>query len=115
VGRSAVFSAMERRATVIAGVLKRQIDEAKTVGANQVGNRRRHRDCGYSAGGGRGGCGRRKYRRKDDRQGQAGGVYASVVEAPQNAAEYPLCKGGESIQFDRKTLEFMAEALRDGS
>src|ERR1700719_630470 len=34
VGRSAVFTAKQRGATVIAGVLKRQIDE--TVGANQV-------------------------------------------------------------------------------
>ena len=36
VGRSAVFTAKERAATVIAGVLKRQMDEAKTVGADQV-------------------------------------------------------------------------------
>src|ERR1700674_3464339 len=36
VGRSAVFTAKARGATVIAGVLKRQIDETKTVGANQV-------------------------------------------------------------------------------
>src|SRR6202161_1343818 len=36
VGRSGVFTAKERGATVIAGVLKRQMDEAKTVGADQV-------------------------------------------------------------------------------
>src|ERR1700689_984939 len=36
VGRSAVFTAKQRGATVIAGVLKKQIDEAKTVGANQA-------------------------------------------------------------------------------
>src|ERR1700678_2508837 len=36
VGRSAVFTAKDRGATVIAGVLKKQFDEAKTVGANQV-------------------------------------------------------------------------------
>src|ERR1700728_3957184 len=36
VGRSAVFTAKERGATVIAGVLKRQMDGAKTVGADQV-------------------------------------------------------------------------------
>src|SRR6202451_3298273 len=36
VGRSAVFTAKEHGATVIAGVLKRQMDEAKTVGADQV-------------------------------------------------------------------------------
>src|SRR5271169_2831756 len=36
VGRSAVFTAKQRGATVIAGGLKRQMDEAKTVGADQV-------------------------------------------------------------------------------
>src|ERR1700740_1417991 len=36
VGRSAVFTAKQRGATVIAGVLKRQMGEAKTIGADQV-------------------------------------------------------------------------------
>jgi len=36
VGRSAVFTAKTRGATVIAGVLRRQIDGAKTIGADQV-------------------------------------------------------------------------------
>src|SRR5580692_4798692 len=36
VGRSAVFTAKQRGATVIAGVLKRQMDEAKTIGADQA-------------------------------------------------------------------------------
>src|SRR6202042_245159 len=36
VGRSAVFTAKTRGATVIAGVLTRQIDGAKTIGADQV-------------------------------------------------------------------------------
>src|SRR6204780_4499639 len=36
VGRSAGFTAKELGATVIAGVLKRKTDEAKTVGADQV-------------------------------------------------------------------------------
>src|SRR6202522_1894005 len=36
VGRSAAFTAKQRGATVIAGVLKRQFDQAKTVGADQV-------------------------------------------------------------------------------
>ena len=72
VGRSAVFTAKERGATVIAGVLKRQMDEAKTVGADQVGrNRRRHSDCESSAARRGGGYGRRKNRREADRQGQA--------------------------------------------
>src|SRR5262249_32399335 len=36
VGRSAVFTAKQQGGTVIAGVLKKQMDEAKTVGADQV-------------------------------------------------------------------------------
>src|SRR5580658_3658769 len=36
VGRSAVFTAKDRGATVDAGILKRQFNEAKTVGADQV-------------------------------------------------------------------------------
>ncbi|HST11385.1 MAG TPA: NADP-dependent oxidoreductase, partial [Terriglobales bacterium] len=36
VGRSAVFTAKTRGATVIAGVLKKQLDKAKSVGADQV-------------------------------------------------------------------------------
>jgi NADPH:quinone reductase-like Zn-dependent oxidoreductase len=44
-----------------------------------------------------------------------GGVYASVVEAPQNAGQYPSVKVVHVFsKFDRKTLEFMAEAVRDG-
>jgi NADPH:quinone reductase-like Zn-dependent oxidoreductase len=44
-----------------------------------------------------------------------GGVYASVVGPPQNAAEYPSVKVVKVFsKFDRKTLEFMAEAVRDG-
>jgi NADPH:quinone reductase-like Zn-dependent oxidoreductase len=36
VGRSAVFTAKDRGAIVIAGVLKRQMDEGKAIGADQV-------------------------------------------------------------------------------
>src|ERR1700734_2511427 len=44
-----------------------------------------------------------------------GGVYASVVGAPQNAAKYLSVKVVKVFsKFDRKTLQFMAEAVRDG-
>jgi NADPH:quinone reductase-like Zn-dependent oxidoreductase len=44
-----------------------------------------------------------------------GGVFASVVGAPQNAAKYPSVKAVFVFsKFDRETLEFMAEAVRDG-
>ena len=36
VGRSAVFTAKDRGATVIAGVLQKQMDQAKTIGADQM-------------------------------------------------------------------------------
>lgn len=46
---------------------------------------------------------------------KAGGIYASVVEPPRNAAQYPSVKIVHVFsKFDRKTLEFMAEAVRDG-
>jgi hypothetical protein len=46
---------------------------------------------------------------------KTGGVFASVVAALQNAAEYPSVWVAFVLsKFDRKTLEFMAEAVRDG-
>jgi NADPH:quinone reductase-like Zn-dependent oxidoreductase len=116
VGRSAVFTAKERGATVIAGVLKRQMDEAKTVGADQVVATDDDAaianlpplDAVADAVGGR-------TAEKLIAKVKPGGVYASVVEAPQNAAKYPSVKVAHVFsKFDRKTLEFMAEAVRDG-
>jgi NADPH:quinone reductase-like Zn-dependent oxidoreductase len=116
VGRSAVFTAKERGATVIAGVLKRQIDEAKTVSADQVVATD---DDGAIASlppvdavadtvGGR-------TAEKLIGKVKAGGVYASVVGTPQSAAYYPSVKVVHVFsKFDRKTLEFMAAAVRDG-
>ena len=44
-----------------------------------------------------------------------GGVFATVLAPPQNAANYPSVKVVHVFsKFDRKTLEFMAEAVRDG-
>jgi NADPH:quinone reductase-like Zn-dependent oxidoreductase len=115
VGRSAVFTAKARGATVIAGVLKRQIDEAKTIGANQViatddtaiADIPPMEAVADAVGG--------RTAEKMIARVKPGGVYASVVEAPQNAAEYPSVKVVKVFsKFDRKTLEFMAEAVRDG-
>jgi NADPH:quinone reductase-like Zn-dependent oxidoreductase len=116
VGRSAVFTAKQRGATVIAGVLKRQIDEAKTVGADQVVTTDDDTaiaslsplDAIADTVGGR-------TAEKLIAKVKAGGVYASVVEAPQNAAKYPSVRMAHVFsKFDRKTLESMAEAVRDG-
>ena len=116
VGRSAVFTAKQRGATVIAGILKRQIDEAKTVGADQVvatdddnaiANLPPLDAVADTVGG--------RTAEKLIAKVKPGGVYASVVGPPQNAAKYPSVKVVHVFsKFDRKTLEFMAEAVRDG-
>jgi NADPH:quinone reductase-like Zn-dependent oxidoreductase len=116
VGRSAVFTAKDRGATVIAGVLKRQTDAAKTIGADQVVATDDDTaianlpplDAVADAVGGR-------TAEKLIAKVKPGGVYASVVGAPQNAAKYPSVKVMPVFsKFDRETLEFMAEAVRDG-
>jgi NADPH:quinone reductase-like Zn-dependent oxidoreductase len=116
VGRSAVFTAKERGATVIAGVLKRQMDEAKTVGADQVVATDDDTaianlpplDAVADAVDG-------KTAEKLIARVKSGGVFASVLGPPQNAAMYPSVKVVPVFsKFDRKTLEFMAQAVRDG-
>jgi NADPH:quinone reductase-like Zn-dependent oxidoreductase len=116
VGRSAVFTAKHLGATVIAGVLKRQMDEAKTVGADQlvatdddnaIANLPSLDAVADTVGG--------KLAEKLIAKVKAGGVFASVVGAPQNAAKYPAVKAVPVFShFDRDTLQFMAEAVRDG-
>ena len=118
VGRSAVFTAKQRGATVIAGVLKTQMDEAakKTIGADQlvatdddnaIANLPMLDVVADTVNG--------KTAEKLIAKVKPGGVYASVVGAPQNAAKYPSVKVVPVFsKFDRKTLEFMAEAVRDG-
>lgn len=116
VGRSAVFTAKQRGATVMAGVLKRQIEEAKSVGADQVvatdddtaiANLAPLDAVADTVGG--------RIAEKLIAKVKPGGVYTSVVQVPQNAATYPAVKVVHVFsKFDRKTLEFMAEAVRDG-
>jgi NADPH:quinone reductase-like Zn-dependent oxidoreductase len=116
VGRSAVFTAKARGATVIAGVLKRQIDEAKTVGADQavatddetaIVNLAPLDAVADTVDG--------KTAEKLIAKVKQGGVFASVLGPPQSAAYYPSVRVVHVFsKFDRKTLEFMAEAVRDG-
>jgi NADPH:quinone reductase-like Zn-dependent oxidoreductase len=115
VGRSAVFTAKVRGATVIAGVLKRQMDEAKTAGADQVvatddtaiANLAPLDAVADTVGG--------RAAEKLIAKVKPGGVFATVLGAPQNAAKYPSVKVVPVFsKFDRKTLEFMSEAVRDG-
>src|SRR5580658_149102 len=116
VGRSAVFTAKQRGAVVIAGVLKRQMDQAKHVGADQVvatdddtaiGNLPALDAVADAVGG--------KTAEKLIAKVKQGGVFATVLRAPRNAAEYLSVKTVAVFsKFDRQTLEFMAEAVRDG-
>ena len=116
VGRSAVFTAKERGATVIAGVLKRQVDEARTAGADQavatdddtaIANLPPLDAVADTIDG--------RTAEKLIAKVKPGGVFATVLRAPQNAAKYPDVKVAPVFsKFDRKTLEFMAEAVRDG-
>jgi len=121
VGRSAVFTARARGATVIAGVLKRQIvdeqgGDTKTVGADQavatdddtaIANLPPVDAVADTVGG--------RLAEKLIAKVKPGGCYSSVVGLPQNAAKYPSVNVVHVFsKFDRKTLEFMAEAVRDG-
>ena len=118
VGRSAVFTAKARGAIAVAGVLKRQMqmDDAKTVGADQfvatdddtaIANLLPLDAVADTVGG--------RTAEKLIAKVKPGGVYASVVGLPQNAANYPSVKVVHVFsKFDRKTLEFMAEAVLDG-
>jgi NADPH:quinone reductase-like Zn-dependent oxidoreductase len=116
VGRSAVFTAKQRGATVIAGVLKRQMDESKTIGADHVvatdddsaiANLASLDVVADTVGG--------KTAEKLIAKVKPGGVFASVLGAPQNAAKYPSIKVVPVFATpDPKTLQFMAEAVRDG-
>jgi NADPH:quinone reductase-like Zn-dependent oxidoreductase len=116
VGRSAVFTAKARQATVIAGVLKRQIGDAKRVGADQVVatdddaammNLPPLDAVADTVDG--------KTAEKIIAKVKPGGVFASVLGKPRNAENFPSVKAVFVFsKFDRKTLEFMAEAVRDG-
>ena len=116
VGRSAVFAAKQRGAVVIAGVLKSQMDEGKTIGADQlvatddnnaIANLPMLDVVADTVNG--------KTAEKLIAKVKAGGVFASVLGAPQNAEKYPTVKVLPVYAApDAKTLQFMAEAVRDG-
>ena len=115
VGRSAVFTAKQLGAVVIAGVLKSQLGD-KTIGAdrfvatdddNAIANLPMLDVVADTVNG--------KTAEKLIAKVKAGGVFATVLTLPQNAAKYPSVKTVHVFsKFDRKTLEFMAEAVRDG-
>ncbi len=116
VGRSAVFTAKQCGATAIAGVLKKQMDAGKTVGADQVvatdddtaiANLPPLDAVADTVDG--------KTAEKLIAKVKPGGVFATVLGTPHNAAQYPSVRVVPVFsKFDRKTLEFMAEAVRNG-
>jgi NADPH:quinone reductase-like Zn-dependent oxidoreductase len=116
VGRSAAFTAKQRGATVIGGVLKSQMNEAKTIGAdrlvatdddNAIANLPLLDFIADTVDG--------KTAEKLIAKVKSGGVFASVLGAPRNAEKYPNVKVVPVYATpDAKTLQFMAEAVRDG-
>jgi NADPH:quinone reductase-like Zn-dependent oxidoreductase len=116
VGRSAVFTAKDRGAVVIAGVLKRQLEEAKGLGADQVValddedamNAVASVDAVANAV--RGMTTERLLGKV-----KQGGVFASVTGAPENAKDYPSVRIVPFVsKQDTQTLLYMAQAVRDG-
>jgi NADPH:quinone reductase-like Zn-dependent oxidoreductase len=116
VGRSAVFTAKDRGARVIAGVLNRQMDVANTLGADQVVATDDDTaiaslpplDAIADTVGG-------KTAEKLIARVKPGGVFSTVLATPPNAAQYPAVKVVFVFsKFDGETLQFMAEAVRDG-
>ena len=98
VGRSAVFTAKQRGAIVIAGVLKTQTGSSEDHRRRSGGrNRRRQRDCESSAARCGGGYGRRKNRREADRQGQAGRSLCIGCRGAAERREIPVCKSGACV------------------
>jgi NADPH:quinone reductase-like Zn-dependent oxidoreductase len=116
VGRSAVFTAKQRGAVVIAGVLKSRMDEAKTIGADQlvatdddnaIASLPMLDVVADTVNG--------KTAEKLIAKVKPGGVFASVLGPPRNAEKYPNVKVVPVYSTpDAKTLQFMAEAVRDG-
>src|SRR5258708_7539304 len=109
VGRSAVFTAKQRGAIVIAGVLKRQMEETKTIGADQVlatdddnaiANLSLLDAVADTVGG--------KTAEKLIAKVKPGGVFASVLGPPQNAEKYPSVKVVPAlVKPDTKPLHVM--------
>jgi NADPH:quinone reductase-like Zn-dependent oxidoreductase len=116
VGRSAVFTAKDRGATVIAGILKRQMDELKSIGADrEVATDDDSAIASLPALDAVTDTVGRTIAEKVITRVKPGGVYASVVGPPQNAASFPSVTVVPVFShFDRETLEYMAAAVRDG-
>jgi NADPH:quinone reductase-like Zn-dependent oxidoreductase len=116
VGRSAVFTAKQRGATVIAAILKKQMAGANTIGADRV--IATDDESAVSslpplhavADTVNGATAERLISKLS-----AGGVFASVLGAPRNAQQYSAIKAVPVYATpNAAVLQFMAEAVRDG-
>jgi NADPH:quinone reductase-like Zn-dependent oxidoreductase len=116
VGRSAVFTAKHRGGFVIAGVRKTQVAEAASIGADQIVATDDESamdtlpllDAVADTVGG-------KTAAKLISKVTPGGVFASVLGAPQNAEKYQSVK---VVPFystaNAEVLQFMGKTVRDG-
>lgn len=116
VGRSAVFTAKERGAKVIAGVRKSQMEAAKSLGADQVAAiddedaLNRIAPVDVVANTVRGATAGRLIGKV-----KPGGVFASVTGAPDNAKDFPAVRVAAFVsKQDAKTILHMAEAVSAG-
>ena len=116
VGRSAVFAAKDRGAQVIAGVLKKQLDGAKVLRADRVvalddpASFAALQPVDIVANTVRG-------KTAEDLMAKvrAGGTFASVTDAPANAANYPQVRTVAFVsKQDTKNLQYMTEAAAAG-
>jgi NADPH:quinone reductase-like Zn-dependent oxidoreductase len=116
VGRSAVFAAKDRGAEVIAGVLKKQLDSAKNLGADRVialddpASLDELQQVDIVANTVRG-------KTAEDLLAKVkpGGTFASVTGVPANAGHYPSVRAIAFVsKQDKKSLEYTVEAVRSG-
>jgi NADPH:quinone reductase-like Zn-dependent oxidoreductase len=116
VGRSAVFTAKQRGATVIAGVLKKQMEDAKTIRADQIiatddGDALSNIPPLDAVADTVNGSTAEALLAKV----KTGGVFASVLGAPRNAEKHPSVKVVPVYAAaSADVLQLMAEAVRDG-
>jgi NADPH:quinone reductase-like Zn-dependent oxidoreductase len=116
VGRSAVFAAKDRGATVVAGVLKKQLEGTRILGADRLvalDDPAAFADLApvdivaNTVGG----------KTAEDLMAKvkASGTFASVTGAPANAAKYPQVRTVAFVsKQDTKNLEYVVEAVRAG-
>ena len=116
VGRCALYCALEIGAKVIAGVRKKQMDEARALGAEQVINLEDEADLervgvvdavADTVGG--------KLAPKFLAKIKPGGIYGSVLGPPQDASLHPLVRVNAVMAKPQPgTLVHYGEAVRDG-